>query len=1105
MAACRTCGSELPSDARFCPTCGASVAAERGEERKVVTVLFADLVDSTASADERDPEDVRAAVRPQVARMREELERFGGTFEKYIGDAMMAVFGAPLAHEDDPERAVRAALAIRDALPGVRVAVNTGDAVVSLGAASGTGEGIATGDVVNTTFRIEEAAASDTVLVGEPTYRATQSTIEYGERRLLQARGKAKPVVVYEALRTSTELGATDGAAPLAPLVGRKEELGLILDTLSRARRHRTAQLLTLAGVPGIGKSRLIWELERALSDEPGLVTWRRGRCLPYGEGVTFWALGEIVKVQAGILETDDAEAADQKLGRAVRDLVDPGEAAGLEQQLRPLVGHHRAETRAEPGRGDAFDAWRRFVEALAERGPLVLVFEDLHWADEGLLDFIEHLADRCLDSPLLLLCTTRPELHERRSWGGRANSANVALAPLSNDETATLVSYLLMQRTLPEQLRESLVGRAEGNPLYAEEYVRMLVDRGLLVRDDGAWRLDETTLPLPETVGGILAARLDALPASEKAVVHDAAVIGRSFWPGAIAAVGEGDHRSLVEDLEALERRELIRRRRSSGVAGETQYVFRHALVHDAAYSQIPRAARGQKHRLAAEWIEGLGGRGDHAEMLAHHYTSALDLARAAGQPDAALIDRARLALRDAGEHALELNAFEPAARFLSAALELWPDDGERPRLLLMLGKSLLHARKAGDDELVAARDSLAAQGDHEAAAEAEVMLATLASFVHGDRDRAFRHLERAAELVESLPPSPAKAYVLASFANSLGLADERERAVVEARRALAIAEELGLDEIRARSLNTIGWLEAVHGREEGLANLEQSIEIAESINSPNLVPGYVNLAGVHIVRGDLPRAFEVLAAGRRAVARFGRVHATNWLLDGSQVFEDWCCGRWDAALARADEIVREEQDHFLAVPVRIARGHIRGARGDLAGMLDDSERALEAARPAKDTQLVFPALAFRARALVTAGANDEAGKYADELLSELQGDEWCMDWFWADLAVALYRLERRGDLVEVVGRVTNVTRWVEAALELGRDDPLAAAEVYSKIGMLADEADLRLLAAEKLSGDGRELEASEQRARAKRFSSSVGATAAPAAWTPSTSARQS
>ena len=439
MAACRPCGSELPSDARFCHSCGARVAADRGEERKVVTVLFADLVDSTASADERDPEDVRAAVRPQVARMREELEQFGGTFEKYIGDAMMAVFGAPLAHEDDPERAVRAALAIRDALPGVRVAVNTGDAVVSLGAASGTGEGIATGDVVNTTFRIEEAAARDTVLVGEPTYRATQSAIEYGERRLLQARGKANPVAVYEALRTRTELGAATGSAPLAPLVGRKEELGLILDTLARARRHRTVQLLTLAGVPGIGKTRLIWELERALSDEPGLVTWRRGRCLPYGEGVTFWALGEIVKIQAGILETDDAEAAEQKLGRAVRDLVRPGRGRGSSsssgrssvtivprrgrdgprRRVRRLAALRRGDRRARAARA------RLRGSPLGGRGPA-----RLHRASRRLGD-----CRSCCSARRGRSCTSAGAL------GRRQQTRTIALAPLSNDETAKLVA----------------------------------------------------------------------------------------------------------------------------------------------------------------------------------------------------------------------------------------------------------------------------------------------------------------------------------------------------------------------------------------------------------------------------------------------------------------------------------------------------------------------------------------------------------------------------------------------------------------------------------------------------------------------------------------
>jgi class 3 adenylate cyclase len=281
MAACRQCGSELPDGARFCPACGTAVAGRRGEERKVVTVLFADLVDSTVSGDGADPEDVRALVRPQLARMRAELERYGGTFEKYVGDAVMAVFGAPVAHEDDPERAVRAALAIRDAIPGVKVAVNTGGAVVQLDAASGAGEGIATGDVVTTTFRIEEAAGASTVLVGESTFRATQGAIEYGGRRLLQAKGKAEPIPVYEALRAQPDLGPSFQSRPLAPLVGRREELSLIIDTLARAKRGRTVQLVTLVGVPGIGKSRLVWELQRALAGEPGLVTWSPGPAGP--------------------------------------------------------------------------------------------------------------------------------------------------------------------------------------------------------------------------------------------------------------------------------------------------------------------------------------------------------------------------------------------------------------------------------------------------------------------------------------------------------------------------------------------------------------------------------------------------------------------------------------------------------------------------------------------------------------------------------------------------------------------------------------------------------------------------------------------------------
>ena len=595
MTVCRACGSELPEAAKYCPSCGAAVEGRVGEERKIVTVLFADLVDSTATADERDPEDVRAALRPQVARMREELERFGGTFEKYIGDAVMAVFGAPVAHEDDPERAVRAALAIRDALPGVRVSVHTGEAVVSLAAASGTGEGIATGDVVNTAFRIEEAAAEGTVLVGEPTYRATQMVIDYGQGQLLQARGKADAIAVYEARRALTQLRPTYEGPSLAPLVGRKEELSLILDTLARARRDRTVHLITLVGVPGIGKSRLVWELQRAVGDESGLVVWRRGRCLPYGEGVTYWALGEMVKAQAGIMETDATPTVEAKLRRAVDDLVpERAEAGWVESHLRPLLA---LEGGAGGGRDETFAAWRRFFEALAESGPLVLTVEDLHWADDGLLDFIDHLADWAVDWPIVLICTARPEFHERRrGWGGRPNAATILLPPLSDAETGTLVRFLLHKTELPSDLQQALLARAEGNPLYAEEFVRMLVERGLLYRGDGTWRLRDAQLPVPESVQAIIAARVDALAPDEKAALRDASVVGRGFWPGAVVAVSGLDRQTVEDVLRSLARKELVRRLGASAVAGELQYSFHHALVRDVAYAQIPRGDRGAR-----------------------------------------------------------------------------------------------------------------------------------------------------------------------------------------------------------------------------------------------------------------------------------------------------------------------------------------------------------------------------------------------------------------------------------------------------------------------------------------------------------------------------
>ncbi len=547
MQTCTTCGRENPDDARFCANCGAALdagAATAREERKVVSVLFADLVGFTSRSEQLDPEDVRATLTPYFARLREELERRGGTVEKFIGDAVMAVFGAPTAHEDDPERAVRAALAIRDALAEmneqdpdldlhVRVGVHTGETLVSLGVRPLEGEGMAAGDVVNTAARLQTAAPVDGILVGEATFRATERAIEYGSADPVQAKGKAGPIAVWEALEARSHYGIDITRRVDTALVGRERELALLRDALDRARHQAEPQLVTLVGEPGIGKSRLVHELFVHIEGMPDLITWRQGRCLPYGDGVSYWALGEMVKAEAGILETDTDGEAEAKLDRSVSELIaEEDEERWVARHLRPLIGLTRERDAGSETMEDGPSAWRRFLEALAERRSTVLVFEDLHWADDGLLDFLDDLIDWTRDVPLLVVCTARPELLARRpGWGGgKLNATTLSLAPLSDEETAVLLAGLLDRSVLPAELQSALLVRAGGNPLYAEEFARMAADRSVT---------DLAAAELPGSVQGIIAARLDGLDPEDKSLLQDAAVVGKTFWVGAVAAIG--------------------------------------------------------------------------------------------------------------------------------------------------------------------------------------------------------------------------------------------------------------------------------------------------------------------------------------------------------------------------------------------------------------------------------------------------------------------------------------------------------------------------------------------------------------------------------------
>src|SRR5918996_144803 len=943
---CPQCGEVVASGLAYCTACGAELEPDAAltpitEERKIVTVLFADLVGFTGRAERLDPEDVRGLLAPYHARLKHELERYGGTVEKFIGDAVVALFGAPLAHEDDPERAVRAALAIREAIgelnaadPSlglrVRIGVTTGEAMVTLGARPSAGEGMAAGDVVNVAARLQTSAPPGGILVDEATHRATQRVIEYRETEPVRAKGKAEPVPAWEVVAPRTRLGVDIAFRGGAELVGRRQELDLLLATLS--------------------------------NDPDVFVKWRQGRSLPYGEGVSFWALGEMVKSQAGILESDDAEAAGEKLASAVSGVLgEPEEARWVVRHLRPLVGLGRTQS---AGREEAFTAWRRFFEALAEQRPLLLVFEDVHWADDGLLDFVDHLVDWTAGVPLLVICTARPELLDRRpSWGGgKRNALTVSLSPLSDEEITALL------RSLGSDVRETLLARAGGNPLYAEEFVRMLT-AGVA---DGE-------MPLPGSIQGIIAARLDTLSPDEKAVLQDAAVVGKVFWAGALAAVGDLAGDAVEERLRTLDRKEFVRRERRSSVSGETAFVFPPLPPRDLAYGQIPRPQRAEKHRLTAEWIESLAGDRieDVADLVAHHYGSALEFARASGQEIDDLAERARLAYREAGDRATALNAFAPAARFYGAALELWPEaDEERPYLLLHHGQALFRAEGGGAEILTEAGEMLLDIGDLESAAEAEIMLGELA-VQDARRAEGARHLHGAAELVADRPPSRSKAFVLANFARYRMATDANEDAIRVGFEAFQMAEELGLDDLRAHALNTIGVARVSLGAPGGLADLERSVAVTEELNSPEVVRAYNNLASTMVGLGDLRRSYELYDRGRRAAERFGHAILLRFY-EVQRMDQAYWTGEWDEAVRLSTDFLSAPGERLQGLDARVIRARVRLARGDVEGALEDSEAVTVEPAEYRGLQFAFPALAVRARVLAEADRGGEAASVA-------------------------------------------------------------------------------------------------------------------------------
>ncbi len=607
----------------FCSACGFALredvtpagSADAREERRIVSVLFADLAGSTALGGRLDPEDVRELQGELFDFLNAAVERHGGMTEKFVGDAVMAVFGVPQAHEDDPERAVRAALALRDAFPefaarvrskhahdvALRVGVNTGE-VVSGREAAARGELVVSGDPVNVAARLQQHAIPGEILVGARTRAAAQRAVAFEGPREVDAKGKDDPVQAWVAVELLSRPSRRGVEGLSAPLVGRDAEMGVLLALAQRVERERTPQLITLYGQAGVGKSRLLAELVDRLGRDVRLL---KGRCLPYGDGITYWPLAEVAKSHAGVLETDSGDVVVEKLRRSIEAVVSPDQAEAVLDAATwtiglSLPGSEPTGFASADVRGRLYDAWARYVEALGRERFTVVAIEDIHWASEPLLDLLEHVTDTLESSAVLLVCTARPELLDvRPSWGaGNQNATTLNLQPLGREESRRLVDALLHVDQVGEDARGRILERAEGNPFFVEEILRMLIDRGALERRDGGWTASSNLveIPLPDSVQGVIAARIDLLDAAAREALRHCAVMGRVFWP---AAVG------IEEDVVgSLSRRGLVTEQPSS-VAGMREFSFKHALTRDVAYETLPGHERRTLHRRVGEWIE--------------------------------------------------------------------------------------------------------------------------------------------------------------------------------------------------------------------------------------------------------------------------------------------------------------------------------------------------------------------------------------------------------------------------------------------------------------------------------------------------------------------
>jgi len=1051
---CANCGTENPLDAHFCLRCGTPLAAEATTERRVVTVLFADLVGSTPMLVRLDAERARAIIADYFADMRGEVERHGGVVEKFIGDAVMALFGLPIAHEDDPERAVRAALAMRERMGALnarlradlrlRIGIATGE-VIADAAAVGAGQFMATGEAVNLAARLQQRAAPNTIVVDARTYQAV--------RHVADGRPLPAPPDGDFAGRAWWEvMGLADRRKMKrlrAPMLGRESEMVFLQALYRRVADGRRPHLVTIVGPAGVGKSRLADEFLAALAGEALGPRVLRGRCPAYGEGLTYWPVAEMLKQECGIRDDDPAPEVVAKLRAGVWGICGsrltsedcdavvaglapvlgvkvPGAEEAWNQRLQPL--RRIAETRPgarenvatlgapEASEGALAPSLRAFVAAAAAAQPLVLVFEDLHWAEQSLLDLVEYLVIRTGDAPLLILCLARPDLLERSpQWGARVrNYTAVSLAPLPEAMSGRLISDLLHGETVPADVRAAILAKAEGNPFFIEEILRMLIDGGSLVRGDDGWRWAEQPLEIriPDTITGLLTSRLDLLTALEKRVAQDASLVGRRFWLSALLAVGGLHPAEVSAALDRLQEREVIEERTASSLAGEREFAFTHTLIREVAYGTLPKSDRSAKHLRFARWLEAAGGADEEfLEMLAYHYEQAWRYRFDAGERDEALARSAIAALRRAGERARRLRALPEALRLYDRALAVVRNAGladDVPLVLQVLTDRCEVAKWMFSVEILEEDTETILRlaptiGRDDLLARAWLNRA-FAQYNRSRLEPAEEAIGRALELFRQQADrrGEAEALEVAGFITE-DLRGKFSKAHVAYRRALDLYREMQDGQGLARTMARLGRALIDNGQlEEGNRVLGEALRLATEHHEP-LSSAYA-LTGLgiyaHLV-GDDAGAVRYLTEAIRIRHELGNLLAEAYtrLRLGMHYLRVGRLGEAEQELRAARSLRRDHGVETESGLVLRGLAELHLARGDLLAAAEHAERALEVL-PETDVVAQATHRATLGRIRAAQGRREEAEALFGQSLDVLDRREYPID-----LALALLR----------------------------------------------------------------------------------------------------